>query len=215
MLVLPTRPPTCTQEGYDTVQALYPCDHLEAAYLNADYENRLLSKPGLQRLWGPLDRNHRRMHHVSWKLQPLQEERLPPGRVHGPRPSATCPPPHTFEPSPPHLAPRGPALSAELAPSSKNSPRPRVHRRLWLKGSMYQLVSSSQAHDWTPRVTPQLLTCYGRPERLLDLLQPRTTWRHSVSLVKTATAEEGIFVLSLNCLLRSTTALSIRFLFLI
>nr|CAI9696799.1 unnamed protein product [Rangifer tarandus platyrhynchus] len=90
-------------------------------------------------LWGPLDRNHRRMHHVSWKLQPLQEERLPPGRVHGPRPSATCPPPHTFEPSPPHLAPRGPALSAELAPSSKNSPRPRVHRRLWLKGSMYQV----------------------------------------------------------------------------
>ena len=117
--------------GVSTVPGLHPVlSHLEPL----SFSPRLRSRP-----WGPLDRNHRRMRHVSWKLQPLQEERLPPGRVHGPRPSATCPPPHTFEPSPPHLAPWGPALSAELAPSSKNLQRPRVHRRLWLKGSMYQV----------------------------------------------------------------------------
>ena len=49
MLVLhPPHPPTDTEEGYDTVQALYPRGHMEAADTNADYENRFLSKPGLQ-----------------------------------------------------------------------------------------------------------------------------------------------------------------------
>ena len=73
--------------GVRTEPGLHPgLSHLEPLSFSPQLRSRL---------WGPLDRNHRRMRHVSWKLQPRRKNacRRVGSTAPAPRPRALLPTP--------------------------------------------------------------------------------------------------------------------------